>query len=149
LGRSQETFGKKEREKKRAKKKEEKAKKREERKANAGDKGDNLTYMDVYGNFHDTPPEAPEKVKAKDIEIGVPSGPNGPSGDDEDAVLKGTVTFFNDAKGYGFIKEKKTGQSIFVHANNLKEEIKEGNLVRFETVKGPKGPSAVDVEVIR
>ena len=61
MGRSQETFNKKEREKKRQKKKELKAKKKEERKANPSDKGDNITYMDVYGNFHDTPPEPPKK----------------------------------------------------------------------------------------
>lgn len=147
MGRSQETFGKKEREKKRAKKREEKARKKEERKANAGDKGDNITYMDVYGNFHDTPPEAAEKVKAKNIEIGIPGRTE--DEEEEDGLRRGTVTFFNESKGYGFIKEKKTGQSIFVHANGLKEEIKEGNLVQFETVKGQKGPSAVDVEVVR
>lgn len=146
MGRSQETFGKKEREKKRAKKREEKAKRKEERKANAGDKGDNITYMDVYGNFHDTPPEQAEKVSAKNIEIGIPQRSEE---EEEDALLKGTVTFFNESKGYGFIKEKKTGQSIFVHINNLKEDIREGNLVQFETVKGPKGPSAVNVEVVR
>lgn len=146
MGRSQETFGKKEREKKRAKKREEKAKRKEERKSNPSDKGDNITYMDVYGNFHETPPEQAEKVKAKNIEIGIPQRSEE---DEEDVLLKGTVTFFNESKGYGFIKEKKTGQSIFVHINNLKEDIREGNLVQFETVKGPKGPSAVNVVVVR
>ncbi|QNR22779.1 MULTISPECIES: cold-shock protein [Croceimicrobium] len=147
MGRSQETFGKKEREKKRAKKKEEKERKRLERKANAGDKGDNITYMDVYGNFHDTPPEAAEKVKAKNIEIGVPKGAR--EDEEEDGLRKGTVTFYNESKGYGFIKDKKTGQSVFMHVNQLKEEVKEGNLVSFETMKGPKGPSAVNVQVMR
>tara|TARA_B100001115_G_C15846884_1_gene427283 strand:- start:5577 stop:6020 length:444 start_codon:yes stop_codon:yes gene_type:complete len=147
LGRSQETFGKKEREKKRAKKKEEKERKRLERKANAGEKGDNITYMDVYGNFHDTPPEAAEKVKAKNIEIGVPKGAR--EDEEEDGLRKGTVTFYNESKGYGFIKDKKTGQSVFMHVNQLKEDVKEGNLVSFETMKGPKGPSAVNVQVMR
>ncbi|MCR9155037.1 MAG: cold-shock protein [Croceimicrobium sp.] len=147
MGRSQETFGKKEREKKRAKKKEEKARRKEERKSNPDEKGDNITYMDVYGNFHDAPPEQAEKVKAKNIEIGIPQ--RSEQEEAEDAILKGTVTFFNESKGYGFIKEKKTGQSVFMHINNLKEEVKEGNLVRFETMKGPKGPSAVNVEVVR
>jgi cold shock CspA family protein len=147
VGKSQETFGKKEREKKRRKKKEEKARRKVDRVANAGDKGENITYMDVYGKFHETQPEAAEKVKAKNIEIGIPQRSDEEA--DEDAILKGTITFFNESKGYGFIKEKKTGQSVFVHINALTEEVKEGNLVRFETVKGPKGPSAVNVEVVR
>lgn len=147
MARSQETFGKKEREKKRAKKKEEKARRKEERKATSGDKGDNITYMDVYGNFHDTPPEAAEKVKAKNIEIGIPQ--RQPGEEDEDDVRKGTITFFNDAKGFGFIKDKKTGQSVFLHINQCKEDVKEGQLVSYETVKGPKGPSAINVEVSR
>ena len=146
MGRSQETFGKKEREKKRAKKREEKARRKEERKANAEDKGDNITYMDVYGNFHDTPPEAAEKVKAKDISLDMQRVEE--EGLD-DGLRKGTVTHFNDSKGYGFIKDKKTGQSIFVHINAVEEEIREGNLVSFETMKGPKGPNAVNVKVVR
>ena len=146
MGRSQETFNKKEREKKRAKKKEAKAKKMEERKANPTDKGDNLTYVDVYGNFHETPPEPTKKVKAKDIVIGVPKKEEG---EEEDPVHRGVVSFFNDSKGYGFIKDKDTQQSIFVHANGLTEDIVENNLVTFEIEKGPKGPNAVNVKVER
>lgn len=146
MGRSQETFGKKEREKKRQKKKEEKARRKEERKANAEDKGDNITYMDVYGNFHDTPPEQAEKVKAKDISLNMERVEAAP---EDDGLRKGTVTHFNHSKGYGFIKDKKSGQSIFVHVNALEEEVIEGNLVSFETMKGPKGPNAVKVKVIR
>jgi len=145
LARSQETFGKKEREKKRAKKREEKAKRKEERKANAGEKGDNITYMDVYGNFHDTPPEAAEKVKAKNIEIGIPQREE----EEEDEFKQGTISFFNESKGFGFIKEKVTGQSVFLHINQCKEEVKEGQLVQFETEKGPKGLAAVNVSVVR
>lgn len=145
MARSQETFGKKEREKKRAKKREEKAKRKEERKANAGEKGDNITYMDVYGNFHDTPPEAAEKVKAKNIEIGIPQREE----EEEDEFKQGTISFFNESKGFGFIKEKVTGQSVFLHINQCKEEVKEGQLVQFETEKGPKGLAAVNVSVVR
>lgn len=146
MGKSQETFSKKEREKKRQKKKEAKAKKMEERKANPSDKGDNLTYVDVYGNFHETPPEPGKKVKAKDIEIGVPKKEEG---EEEDPVHKGVVTFFNDSKGYGFIKDKETQQSVFVHINSCLEEIVENNLVTFEIEQGPKGASAVKVQVVR
>lgn len=147
MGRSQETFGKKEREKKRQKRKEIKAKRKEERKNNPEDKGDNITYMDVYGNFHDAPPEQAEKVDIEDIEIGIPE--RSAEEEEQDRVRKGSVTFFNHSKGYGFIKDKQTQQSIFVHVNNLSEEIKEGQIVEFEIEKGPKGPSAVKVVVQR
>lgn len=148
MGKSQETFSKKEREKKKQKKKELKAKRKEERKNNPTDKGDNLTYVDVYGNFHDTPPPPPEKkVKAKNIVLGVPKREEGE--DDVDPVHKGVVSFFNTSKGYGFIKDKDTGESVFVHANNLEEEIIENNLVTFEVEQGPKGPMAVKVKVSR
>lgn len=145
MGKSQETFGKKEREKKRQKKKELKAKRKDERKANPGEKGE-FTYVDVYGNFHDTPPEPGKKVKAKDIEIGVPKREEM---EEEDPIRKGVITFFNSSKGYGFIKDKDSQESIFVHINALTEEVVENNLVTFEVEKGPKGLNALNVKVIR
>ena len=146
MGRSQETFGKKEREKKREKKKELKARRKEERKANAGEKGDNITYMDAFGNFHDTPPPPPDKVKAKNIVLGAAKRDE-PQDLAEDR--KGVVTFFNDEKGYGFIRDKKTQESIFVHINNTTEQIGQDNAVTFRVEPGQKGPTAVDVKVIR
>ena len=64
----------------------------------------------------------------------------------EDAIRKGKVTFFNDAKGYGFIKDLKSQESIFVHINSLTEAIKENDKVSFEVEQGPKGLSAVRVK---
>ncbi|MCB2208784.1 MAG: cold shock domain-containing protein [Bacteroidetes bacterium] len=64
-------------------------------------------------------------------------------------MRKGTVSFFNDSKGFGFIRDSETKESVFVHANNLLEEIKEGNLVSFEVEMGHKGPTAVKVKLIR
>jgi cold shock CspA family protein len=52
-------------------------------------------------------------------------------------------------KGYGFIKDTETQESVFVHVNNILEDIKEGNLVSFEVEMGPKGPSAIKVKVSR
>ena len=73
---SQETFGKKEREKKRLKKRQDKAAKREERKANPKRSGleEMLSYVDEYGNPSDTPPDPSKKIeiKAEDIELGIP-----------------------------------------------------------------------------
>ncbi|MDZ7845959.1 MAG: cold shock domain-containing protein [Owenweeksia sp.] len=114
MGRCSGDFSKKEREQKRQKKKEAKAKRKEERKNNPEEKGDNLTYVDEYGNFHETPPDPKKKVKAENIVLGVP--PKGEE-EEEDPIRKGVVTFFNDSKGYGFIKDKSSGESIFVHIN--------------------------------
>ena len=60
----------------------------------------------------------------------------------------GTVTFFNASKGYGFIKDSQTQESIFVHANGLAGiTIGENDKVTFEVEMGPKGPNAVRVRM--
>ncbi|MDO8899087.1 MAG: cold shock domain-containing protein, partial [Bacteroidales bacterium] len=66
-----------------------------------------------------------------------------------DPVRKGIVSFYNDSKGFGFIKDSETQESVFVHVSNLLEEIREDNLVSFEVEKGPKGPTAVQVRIVR
>ena len=67
--------------------------------------------------------------------------------DDADPIRTGTVTFFNDSKGYGFIKDSQTQESIFVHANGLAGgPIGENDKVAFEVEMGPKGPNAVRVK---
>ncbi|MGZ5221919.1 MAG: cold-shock protein, partial [Chitinophagaceae bacterium] len=82
-------------------------------------------------------------IKLEDIEIGVPKQvPVDPA----DLIRTGIVTFFNDAKGYGFIKDMETQESVFVHINSLTEEIKEQNKVTFEIEMGPKGANAVNVK---
>lgn len=59
-------------------------------------------------------------------------------------MQKGTVKFFNEAKGFGFIKAEN-GQDVFVHATGLVHEIQENDEVTFEMQDGKKGPSAVKV----
>jgi cold shock protein len=59
---------------------------------------------------------------------------------------KGTVKFYNDAKGFGFIKGED-GQEIFVHATGLKEDIRENDEVVYEVEKGKKGLNAVNVSI--
>ncbi len=61
-------------------------------------------------------------------------------------MKKGTVKFFNEAKGFGFIKEDG-GQEIFVHASGLKEDIQENDEVMFEVEQGKKGLNAVNVSL--
>ncbi|MCV6629860.1 MAG: cold shock domain-containing protein [Flavobacteriaceae bacterium] len=63
-------------------------------------------------------------------------------------MQEGTVKFFNETKGFGFITDADTGQDIFVHASGLKDNIREGDKVQFNTKPGQKGINAVDVEVI-
>jgi CspA family cold shock protein len=61
---------------------------------------------------------------------------------------KGTVKFFNDAKGFGFIKEEGSEKEHFVHISGLIDEIREGDEVEFELKEGQKGLNAVNVKVI-
>jgi cold shock protein len=61
-------------------------------------------------------------------------------------MKKGTVRFFNDTKGFGFIKEEG-GQEIFVHVTGLVDKIKENDEVVFETQEGKKGINAVNVKL--
>ncbi|MFN8712281.1 MAG: cold-shock protein [Bacteroidota bacterium] len=57
----------------------------------------------------------------------------------------GTVKFFNETKGFGFIKSNDDGKDIFVHVSGLKEEIRQDDEVVFEVQEGRKGPNAVNV----
>ena len=61
----------------------------------------------------------------------------------------GVVKFFNQAKGFGFIKEDGANKEIFVHANDLKDRIQENDRVQYEEVQGKKGPNATNVSLIR
>jgi CspA family cold shock protein len=58
----------------------------------------------------------------------------------------GTVKFFNESKGYGFIKDESSNQEIFVHVSGLKDKVKENDKVSFNIVEGKKGLNAVDVK---
>ena len=59
----------------------------------------------------------------------------------------GTVKFFNDAKGFGFIKEDSTEKEYFVHSTGLKDFIKENDKVTFDLEMGKKGLNAVNVKL--
>ena len=145
MAKSKETFGKKEKEKQRLKNRQDKQQKMEERKANAK-KGKSLdemmAYIDENGNLSSMPPDPKKKkvFKQEDMNTGVPVPV------EEDPIRQGIVTFFNDAKGYGFIKDSKTQESIFVHANQLSELIKENDKVNFMVERGPKGLNALNVK---
>ena len=147
MGKSQETFSKKEKEKKRLKKRKDKLAKREERKANPKKTfEESITYIDENGNFTETPPDRTKRtvIKAEDIVIGIPTKES----DNSDPVKSGKIDFYNDEKGYGFIKEDLTNEKYFVHVSSLNGEIGENDKVSFELEKGPKGLNAVRVNKI-
>ncbi|HYG40008.1 MAG TPA: cold shock domain-containing protein [Cytophagales bacterium] len=61
---------------------------------------------------------------------------------------QGTVKFFNNSKGFGFIKHDDSDEETFVHVSGLVDEIKENDRVKFEVVRGKKGLNAVNVEIL-
>ena len=60
----------------------------------------------------------------------------------------GTVKFFNNARGFGFITPEDGSKDVFVHKNDLVDEITEGDKVSFDVAEGPKGLNATDVKVV-
>jgi len=60
---------------------------------------------------------------------------------------KGTVKFFNEAKGFGFIKDSESSKEYFVHSNGLKDKINENDEVTFDLEEGKKGLNAVNVKL--
>jgi len=146
MGRSTETFSKKEREKKKLKKHQDKKDRSEDRRTNAV-KGQGLTdmmaYVDENGNLTSVPQELGnrKKVSVDDIQISTSKHEDIPV----EIIRKGTVTFFNESKGFGFIKDLQTQESIFVHINSASFPIKENDKVTFEVEPGQKGPNAVKV----
>jgi len=148
MAKSQESFNKKELEKKRLKKLKDKQQKKDERKKNSPGGGleNMIAYVDENGNVTDTPPDPTKKTKvnADSIEIGVPKREK----EATPSVRKGRVEFFNDSKGFGFIKELETQEKFFVHVNGLIDEIRENDVVTFELERGFKGMNAVRVKKV-
>lgn len=148
MAKSQNSFIKQENEKKRLKKRQDKIQKKEERKSNSSDSGfDNMiAYVDENGNLSSTPPDPSKKrkVDASTIEIGVSRREE----QEVPAVRSGKIDFFDDSKGFGFIKETGTQEKYFVHVKGLLQEVKEGDNVTFELERGMKGMNAVRVKKI-
>lgn len=63
--------------------------------------------------------------------------------------MEGTVKFFNEAKGFGFIRPSDSSEDIFVHASGLIDNIRENDKVEYEQERGKKGMNAVRVRTIR
>jgi hypothetical protein len=126
MARSKQTSMKKEKESRKRNKRMKKEEKREVRKANSN-KGKGfesmIAYVDAFGNFSDTPPDpsARPEMKLDDIQLGAKKY----SEEEEKAFInKGRVSYFNEEKGYGFIKDSKTKESVFFHLNGLTMPVK-------------------------
>jgi cold shock CspA family protein len=150
MGRSQQTFSKSEKEKKRLKKREDKRKKMEARKLakeEGGSQGIPIAYVDYNGNLTDTPPDPSMKVKVKaeNIEIGIPKKEEGDE-EEFDPIRKGKVSFYDSSKGFGFIIDTETNEKYFTHVSGIIDEIIENDKVTFELEKGQRGMNAVRVK---
>lgn len=148
MGKSQETYKKKEVRNKKEKKRKEKEKKKLLRKENEKNGPDTnmIAYVDENGNITSEPPDPNKKriINAENIEISVARR--------EDQVVnntgrEGKVTFFNESKGYGFIRDFKTQESIFVHMSNLIDNIALNDSVIYNIVIEQKGPTATEVKL--
>lgn len=150
MAKPRETFNKKELEKRKQQKRKEKEERKEFRKSN--EKGpqsleDMMAYVDENGNLSTSPPD-PNKIKkvrtedivtgSRNISSGAPVGPH-----------NGVVISFNTSKGYGFIRDTESGESIFVHVNDLQGPVGEGDRVTFETARGLKGINAIKVKPVK
>ncbi|GGI57491.1 cold-shock protein [Winogradskyella haliclonae] len=152
MGRSQQTFSKSEKEKKRLKKREDKRKKMEARKAEKeanGSEGIPIAYVDYNGNLTDTPPDPEHKIEieAENIEVSIPKTLPGEK-EEIDPIRKGKVNFFDTSKGFGFIIDDENNEKYFCHVSGLIDEIAENDKVEFELEKGQRGMNAVRVKLV-
>ncbi|MCB0476956.1 MAG: cold shock domain-containing protein [Crocinitomicaceae bacterium] len=141
------TFNKKEREKKKAKKKKDKEMKKMERKESSPGGGLDamMAYVDENGNLVDTPPDPSKKkeIKAEDIDLSQTR-----TVEEEDTTTEklGKVDYYNNDKGYGFIKDANSEERYFFHVNAVSGAlVNSGDRVSYSLEKGPKGMVAVGV----
>jgi len=148
MAKSQVTYNKQEKEKKRLKKRKDKQQKKEERKANPQGGGfeNMIAYVDENGNITDTSPDPANKTKidAESIEVSIPKRGK----EVAPAIRSGRVEFFDDKKGFGFIKETESQEKYFFHISGLLDDVKENDSVTFDLERGFKGMSAVRVKKV-
>jgi cold shock CspA family protein len=145
-----EFFSKRDREKKKQQARKEKDERKRERKENSRD-GNSLAqmmaYVDENGNLTSIPQDHTKRreVSIDEIQIGVPKGNVTNSIDNFD---EGVITHFNFEKGFGFIRDSKTKQSIFVHNKQLSRPVQLNDKVKYIVRQGIKGLEATEVSII-
>jgi cold shock CspA family protein len=146
MAKSQITFSKKEKEKKKIQKRREKEEKMAQRKLE-NNKGksfeDMLAYVDENGNISSTPADMSkiEEIKAEDISVSGYQVQHSTVSN----VRRGKISYYNADKGYGFINDQKSQQRVFAHVNQFSEPFKEGDDVYYEIESGPKGDAAINI----
>jgi cold shock CspA family protein len=147
MSRSKETYSKRNVRDKKSKKRKEKEKRRLEKKEQ-GKKSfnDMIAWVDENGMISSEPPDLTQKkeVKAETIEVKVPKSETRL----HSKIRTGKLESFEESKGYGFIIDAETRESVFVHINDCLEAPEVGNKVEFETEKGLKGLKAVNVKLL-
>jgi cold shock CspA family protein len=147
VAKTKQTFNKRDKEIKKKNKRKEKEEKREARKSNSS-KGKGfdsmIAYVDENGHLSSTPPDPRlrQELKLEDIQLGARKPTEG---EDEDYTDKGRVSYYNEEKGYGFIKDSRTKESVFFHLSEVKTPVKLNDLVSFLKVRGQKGMNATTV----
>ena len=138
-------YGKKDNEKKKQQERQEKQKRKEERAKSATRSFDDMiAYVDENGMLHSTPPvKSKEEIDIETIAISTPK-----QEEVEDQPLTGRVEYFNADKGYGFIKDSASVEKYFFHISAAPANIAVGNKVTFETERGTRGMSAVQISII-
>ena len=122
------TVGKRENEKKRLAKREEKQKKKDSKKLSSKSSFDDMiAYVDENGMITSTPPA--ENIKKEEINLDEIIIATPKKEDEEPVILRGRVEFFNEARGFGFIKDLAGVDKYFFHVNNVVGNISEGNIV--------------------
>lgn len=139
------TVSKRENEKKRLAKREEKLKKKESKKLSGKTNSfdDMIAYVDENGMITSTPPAddiQKDEINPNEIVIATPK-----KEEEEPVILRGRVEFFNEARGFGFIKDLSGVEKYFFHVNNVVGNIAENNIVTFDLERGVKGMNAVNI----
>lgn len=139
------SFNKKEVEKRKDQKRKEKLKRKEERKTTGGGKSfdDMIAYVDENGMITDVKPDENAKKTEINLDQIVISAPRREEEEIQD--LQGRVEYFNEEKGYGFIKDLGSVNKYFFHISKAPNGIKMGDVVTFELEKGPKGMNATNI----
>ena len=138
------TSSKRDREKAKQSKREEKQKKKDSKKLSSKSSFDDMiAYVDENGMITSIPPTddiKKEEINPDEIIIATPK-----KEETEPVILKGRVEFFNESRGFGFIKDLSGVDKYFFHVNNAAPGIAENDIVTFDLERGVKGMNAVNI----
>ena len=141
------SFSKREIEKNKRQKRKEKQQRKEARRLQPADTFEEMiAYVDINGVITEERPEPNklEEIELEDIEISIP-----PMDVVETKEPSGRVEFYDETRGFGFIKDSDSPNKYFFHKSNAEYGIGEDNIVTYRLERGPRGMNAVDVKVLK